>query len=178
MLNYNYNKIVKLNLLTKFIYINCFEIPYVDKIVLRFNISQDSLKILLPTASAIFVITTQKPSLKLYKKIQITLSVKSGIYLNCKLILRKDKKYIFLENLVFFIVPKIKNINYYFFNKMFQFDIKNVFLYKELENDYDYFLNLPKLNVSIYFNNIKNFKEVYIFFMCLNFPLKNYLNKF
>jgi len=174
---YNYNKIVKQNLLTKFIYINCFEIPHLDKIILRFNISQDSLKILLPTASAIFVITNQKPLLELYKKIQITLSVKSGIYLSCKLILRKEKKDIFLENLVFFLFPKIKDVHYYFFNKVLQFDIKNVFLYKELENDYDYFQDLPKLNVSMYFNHIKNFTEVYVFLCCLNFPFKKYANK-
>lgn len=179
MFNYKYNdnKIIKQNLLTKFVYINCFEIPCVDKVILRFNITQESLKILLPTASAIFIITTQKPSLKLYKKIQITLSAKSGIYLSCKLILRKDRKDIFLENLVFFIFPKIKDINYFFYNKVFQFDIKNVFLYKELENDYDYFQDLPKLNVSMYFNNIKNFTEVYVFLFCLNFPFKKHVNK-
>nr|YP_009579075.1 ribosomal protein L5 [Vischeria stellata]QBK36857.1 ribosomal protein L5 [Vischeria stellata] len=174
---YNYDKIIKQNLLTKFTYINPFEIPSVNKVVLRFNISQDSLKILLPTASAIFVLATQKPSLNLHKKIQITLSIKSGIFLSCKLSLRKDKKDIFLENLVFFIFPKVKNVHYFFYNKMLQFNIKNVFLYKELENDYDYFQDLPKLNVSMYFNNIKNFTEVSIFLICLNFPFTKYINK-
>lgn len=166
-----YNTVVKQDLLTKFYYVNCLEIPSLEKIVLRFNVTQTSLRNLLPALAALFLISSQKPYLLTTKRINLTLRMKSGVAVSCKVDLRNKEKFFFLERLLFFVIPRSKDFYYTVQQKSVNFALENAFLFKEIEKDYEYFQDLPRLNVHLFFR-AKDHTDIVGFLSALKFPLK------
>lgn len=171
ILNYYYKHIVRQDLLTKFSYANCLEIPQLKKIVLRFNVSQSSLKNLLPSITGLLLISSQKPSLVISKKINITLKIKSGSAVSCKVDLRAAEKYFFLEKIIFLVLPRLKGFHYRIQQKNVNFKIDNIFLFKELEKEYEYFQDLPKLNINLFFK-ARTLSEIAAFLTAIKFPVR------
>lgn len=167
-----YNNIIRQELLTKFNYSNSLEIPYLKRIVLHFNVTQTSLKNLLPLITGLFFISSKKPFLRVKKSLNITLKVKSGVTMSCKVDLRGKDLYYFLERLLLFILPSIKEFGYLLQKNTVHFIIENVFLFKEIEKDYEYFQDLPKLNVVLFFST-KAKPEILAFLKLIKFPLKS-----
>lgn len=160
---------LKQDFLTKFNYENSLQIPSLNKVVLNFGVSQSTLKSLLPSLAALLLISAQTPYMLPLKKPNIRLKVKGGVAIGCKVDLRGKQKILFFEKLVLYILPRLKNLQYTVTDNNIFFKIDNLFLFKELEKEYDYFQDLPKLNVNLNFR-AQTSLEVINFLSALKFP--------
>jgi large subunit ribosomal protein L5 len=167
---YYYKNIIKYEFLTKYIYRNVYELPKLDKVVLCFTLSQTSLKNILPLVSALMIISCQKPFLLTSKRVYINLRVKSGVPVGCKVDIRGKRKYLFFERLIFSIIPRLKEYSTCFRANTVSISVFNLFVFKEIEKDYDYFPNLPVLNIHLVMK-VNNSKEIFDFFTAFRFPL-------
>ena len=166
---YYYKRIIKQDLLVKFNYKNSLQIPNLEKIVLSFSASQSSLRQLLPLLAALTLISSQTPSLITSKRLHLFLKVKNGVPVGCKVDLRGKRKFLFLEKILIYILPRLKDIKWSQAHRNFSFSIDNIFLFKEIEKDYEFFQSLPKLNVDLVFK--ARFKEeIFCLLSAFKFP--------
>ena len=166
---YYYTNVLKQDFLTKFNYENSLQIPFLNKVVLNFGVSQSTLRSLLPSLAALLLISSQKPYMVPSKKPNIRLKVKGGVAIGCKVDLKGKEKILFFEKLVLSVLPRLKNFQYTVTGKNVFFKIDNLFLFKELEKEYDYFQDLPKLNVNLNFR-AQTSLEVINLLSALKFP--------
>lgn len=169
MLKYYYKNIIRQDFLTKFNYKNVYELPELKQIQVIFTLSNTSLKSLLPALSALMLISSQKPSLIVSKRPHIVLKTRSGLPIGCKVTLRGSQKFLFLEKLIFSIFPRVKNLKWSYAQKTVFFRLENIFLYKEIEKDYDHFQDLSKLSINLVFK-AKYKSEIVAFLGALKFP--------
>jgi len=168
---YYYNNILKAEFLTKYPYKNVYQLPKLDKVVLSFSLTQTSLKNLLPLISSLTLLASQKPCLITSKRVYLHLRVKSGLPVGCKVDIRGKHKFILLEKLVFSILPRLKEFSTNFRGNVLSLSVLNLFVFKEIEKDYEYFPNLPKLNVHLVMK-ANGDKEVFDFLSAFRFPIQ------
>lgn len=168
---YYYNNILKYEFLVKYSYKNVHQLPKLKKVVLSFTLQQTSLKNLLPIVSALLMISSQKPSLITSKRVYVLLKVKTGLPVGCRVDIRGTRQYIFLEKLIFSVLPRLKEFSINFRKNIVSLSIFNLFVFKEIEKDYEYFPNLPKLNIH-FVMKARTSKEVFGFMTALHFPLR------
>ena len=160
MLHTNYFKfhnvnIVKYDLLSKFNYKNIHQIPSFNKIVLSIALKELNFKRMLQSTAALELISDQKVVLTNSKKANISLELRKGAPVGCKVTLRKNLLFLFLSKLVSFIMPNIKVFEKIKFKdkkknlNSFSFLFGDLLIFSELENQYDLFQKLPGLNISI-----------------------------
>jgi large subunit ribosomal protein L5 len=175
VLYYYYQKVVKQDLLTKFNYSNLYQIPAIKKICLSFKVSNYTLKSILPLVSALTLLSYQKPFFIRSNQTNLVLKLRKGMPIGCMVTLRKKKMYSFLERFLFLILPQIKESKEQAFkigkNHIF-FTLENLYLYKEIEKQYENFQDLPQLNLLIIVNTQKK-EEIQSLLAALKFPLKN-----
>lgn len=169
VLRYYYLNLIKQDLLTKFVYKNGLEIPSLNKIVLNFGLSQSTLRSLLPALAALLLISSQKACLVASKRPILRLKVKGGVAVGCKIDLRGHEMFVFLEKLVFYILPRLKSFQSTISDSNVFFKIDNLFLFKEIEKEYEYFQELPNLSVNINFK-AKDANEVRYILSAFKFP--------
>lgn len=169
--SYYYSFILKQEFLTKYVYTNVYQLPKLDKIVLNFHFSQTSLKSLLPLLSALTLLSSQKPYLIASKRLSLSLRVKSGVPVGCKVSLRGKQKFFFFEKLIFSNLPRLKEFSTRFRSNILFLSIPNLFVFKEIEKEYEHFPNLPKLQIAFVFKSKKK-KEIVDFLTAFHFPLK------
>jgi large subunit ribosomal protein L5 len=90
-----YINIIKYDLVNKFYYKNHKKIPKLNKIILNFNCKNINFKLLISSIIALELITTQKSIITSSKKSNITLKIRKGNPIGCKVTLRKEKMYFF-----------------------------------------------------------------------------------
>jgi large subunit ribosomal protein L5 len=168
---YYYDNILKHEFLTKYFYKNVYQLPKIEKVVLSFTLSQTSLKGLLPLISALTILSSQKPSLTTSKRVYVHLRVKSGLPTGCKVDIRGKRKFFFLEKIIFSILPRLKEFSMNFRKDIVSLSVLNLFVFKEIEKDYEYFPNLPKLNIHLVMK-VNNQREVFDFLAAFRFPLQ------
>jgi large subunit ribosomal protein L5 len=169
-IEYYYNNVLMQEFLTKYLYKNVYQLPKLNKIVVSMTLSQTSLKGLLPLISALTIISSQKPFLLTSKRIYITLRVKSGLPVGCKVDLRGKRKFFFLEKLVLSILPRLKEFSVSLQRNVVSISLLNLFIFKEIEKDYEYFPNLPQLKIHLVLN-VSAFKEIYDLLVAFRFPV-------
>ena len=110
------------------------------------------------------LITNQEPITTKSKKNNIFLKIKKGSIIGCKITLRNKQKFIFLEKLLIFILPNIKQIPFNLKEKeILNFQIQNILNFFELETEFLKFKNIPPIDISIHTNSKKN-QELFLFF--------------
>lgn len=167
--HYYYINIIQRDLLTKFVYKNALEIPSLNKIVLNVGLSQSTLRSLLPALAAFFLISSQKACVVASKRPVLRLKVKGGVAVGCKIDLRGKKMFIFFEKLTLYILPRIKYFQFTITDSNIFFKIDNLFLFKEIEKEYEHFQELASLSVNINFRS--NYpKEVPYILSAFKFP--------
>ena len=171
LINDYYSNIVKYDLINKFYYQNNSQLPKIKKIILNFNFKKQNLKNLMSSLIALELISTQKPIFVKSKISNITLKIRKGQPVGCKLTLRKKNVNFFLFKLWndFFYSKSYtrKNVKIETSNtSVFSFQIQNSLIFPELETNYQIFKQLTKLNVTIVCSS-KTFCE-------LKFLLKSY----
>lgn len=171
----HYKNVISYDLLTKIPLKNIFEIPKITKICLNigFKNANTEKKKLINILVFLKLITNQKPIPTQSKKSNIFLKIKKNSIIGCKVTLKKQNIYFFLEKLIIFIIPVLtENIKFNLKNKnIFNFQIKNILDFFEFKKEFFKFKDIPPIDISIH-TNLKNNKELLIFLNYL-FLIKN-----
>lgn len=171
----HYKNVIAYDLLTKIPLKNIFEVPKITKICLNigFKNANTEKKKLINILVFLKLITNQKPIPTQSKKNNIFLKIKKNSIIGCKITLKKNNIFFFLEKLIIFIIPALtENIKFNLKNKnIFNFQIKNILDFFEFKKEFFKFKDITPIDISIH-TNLKNNKELLIFLNHL-FIIKN-----
>ena len=95
----------------KFGYTNAMEIPRIDKITLNMGVgeaSQDKKKVTI-AAAEMELIAGQKPVITKAKKSIAQFKLREGMPIGCKVTLRRERMYEFLDRLITIAMPRIRD---------------------------------------------------------------------
>lgn len=147
-----YNKqIVKYDLINKFNYKTVLTIPELEYIILNFNLKKSDTKLLISLLSSLKLISLKNPKITTSKTSNIVFKIRKGQPVGCQLTLRNFTMYKFLLRLINKTVPFKKT--YKVTNSLYSLTLKNILIFNELEQNYQFFKNLPNLNVYIKFKH-------------------------
>ena len=106
-----YNKTLKPELVKQFGYANTMEVPRLDKIVLNMGVGegvQDQKKVQ-SAAEELGLIAGQRPVITRAKKSIAAFKLREGMPVGCKVTLRHDRMYEFLDRLVTVALPRVRD---------------------------------------------------------------------
>lgn len=144
-------KIVKYDLINKFCYKNVKYIPKLKYIILNFNLKKWDTKSFIILLSSLKLITLQTPKITTSKISNVVFKIRKGQPIGCKVTLRNIKMNKFLLKILNKNLTKLKTMELNN-NSMFSLTLKNILIFKELEQNYQFFKNLPGLNIHIKFD--------------------------
>ncbi len=107
----HYDKVVRSALMEEFKYKNSMEVPKVDKIVVNMGVgeaSQDAKKVH-AAAKEMALITGQKPVITKARLSIATYKLREGMPVGCKVTLRRDRMYEFLDRLITIALPRVRD---------------------------------------------------------------------
>jgi large subunit ribosomal protein L5 len=107
----HYDKVVRPGLMKEFGYGNLFAVPRLEKIVINMGVGeavQDTKKVD-AAAKELAAIAGQRPVITHAKKSIATYKVRENMPLGCKVTLRKDRMYEFLDRLVNIALPRVRD---------------------------------------------------------------------
>lgn len=176
-IKHHYIETVKKDLLVQYQYTNINKIPSIEKITLNFGLKDAALdaKLLIPSLLALELIGNQKSYITRSKKSLITLKIRKGMPIGCKITLRKEAMYNFLDLLITQILPKVQNFKgisaeKYINQNTLSTQLQDHFTFPLLESNFERFQNLPPLNISIQ-TTAKYKNETQSLLTGLQFPL-------
>ncbi|WP_410521255.1 50S ribosomal protein L5 [Candidatus Tisiphia endosymbiont of Ptychoptera albimana] len=137
-----YTKEIVPNLQKEFAYENKHQMPKVVKIVVNMGVGEtvaDS-KVINNAVNDLTLISGQKPLVTEAKKSIATFKLREGMKVGCKVTLRKDRMYDFLERLVIVALPRIKEFRGFSSKSFdgrgnFTFGIKEQIVFPEINYD-------------------------------------------
>ena len=136
-----YNEIVDA-MIKKFGYKNVMEVPKLDKIVINMGVGEakENAKILDTAVSELETITGQKAVLTKAKKAGANFKLREGMPIGCKVTLRGEKMYEFLDRLVNLALPRVRdfrgvNPNAFDGRGNYALGIKEQIIFPEIEYD-------------------------------------------
>lgn len=106
-----YNKEVIPALIEKFGYKNVMQVPKLEKIIVNMGVGEakENSKLLESAVGDLTLITGQKPVVTKAKKSVANFKIRAGMPIGCKVSLRKDKMYEFLDRLVNIALPRVRD---------------------------------------------------------------------
>ena len=107
----HYEAVVRKTLTEKFKYANPMQVPRIDKIVLNMGVGEavNDRKKVESAAGDLALIAGQRPVITRARKSIATFKVRDGMALGCKVTLRGDRMYEFLDRFVTIAMPRIKD---------------------------------------------------------------------
>lgn len=159
-----YKKIIRHDLLNKFLY-GCIEdIPKLKKIVLNFGCKSFALKPLAVSLLSLELITGQKGVLTKSNRTNILLKIRKGNPVGCMVILKKNKMYNFIFKLLVDVFPNLRDFKGIQTTKKLNmisvsFTLTDLISFKELEKQFYLFSSLPPLNIT-FVTTAKSKKEL------------------
>jgi len=138
----HYKEVVRDALLKEFSYENTMEIPRLEKIVINMGVgdaTQDRKK-LDGAVADLAAITGQRPIFTKAKKSVAAFKLREGMNIGCKVTLRRDRMYEFLDRLVSVALPRVRDfrgLNKKSFDGRgnFAMGLKEQFVFPEVEYD-------------------------------------------
>ena len=137
-----YNEEIVDALIKKFGYTNKMQVPKLDKIVLNMGIGEakENVKILENAAKDMETITGQKPVLTKAKNSVANFKIREGMPIGCKVTLRGEKMYEFLDRLVNLALPRVRdfrgvNPNSFDGRGNYALGLKEQYIFPEIEYD-------------------------------------------
>ena len=106
-----YESEVKPGLMQEFSYKNAMQVPRLEKIVVNMGVGegvQDAKKVQAAVGD-LTLITGQKPVVNRAKKSIATFKLREGMPVGCKVTLRRDRMYEFLDRLVTVALPRVRD---------------------------------------------------------------------
>ena len=172
-----YNEVIKKALVEKFGYTNPHEIPKLTKIVLNMGVSDavTDKKKLNNAADEMAQIAGQKAIITHARKSIATFKVREGMPLGCKVTLRREKMYEFLERLVNMALPRIRDFHgiqgkNFDGRGNFAFGIKEQIIFPEI--NYEKVDAVRGMDIVIC-TTAKTNEEAKMLLTCFNLPIKN-----
>ena len=106
-----YEEEVRKALMEKFGYKSPMQIPKLDKIIINIGVGEakDNAKALEAAANDLAIITGQKPVITKAKKSVANFKLREGMNIGCKVTLRADKMYEFLDRLFNIALPRVRD---------------------------------------------------------------------
>lgn len=140
------------------------ELPRINLVILSAKFNSD-----LGSAFAVLeLLGLQKPALTRSKTNSLSLSLKKGEVVGCKLVLRKNAAYTFLERFIIEILPSVKKLSDFKLNhNSLHWHFSDVFVLDDIGNHYMYLQGLRTLDIVIQTKNAN-----LGFYQGLRFPLK------
>ena len=137
-----YNNEIVDALMKKFGYKNIMQVPKLDKIVINMGVGEakDNAKVLDAAVKDLETISGQKAVLTRAKKSVANFKIREGIAIGCKVTLRGEKMYEFLDRLVNLSLPRVRdfrgvNPNSFDGRGNYALGIKEQIIFPELEYD-------------------------------------------
>ena len=137
-----YNDEIVDAMIKKFGYKNIMEVPKLDKIVVNMGVGEakDNAKLLESAAKDLEIITGQKPVLTKAKKSIANFKIREGMAIGCKVTLRGERMYEFLDRLVNLALPRVRdfrgvNPNAFDGRGNYALGIKEQLIFPEIEYD-------------------------------------------
>ena len=108
-----YNNSVKAELVNKFNYSSTMEIPKLEKIVVNMGVGDavSNSKVLDDAVNELQAITGQKPVITKAKKSIASFKLREGMPIGCKVTLRGERMYEFLDKLVSISLPRVRDFH-------------------------------------------------------------------
>src|ERR1700744_19614 len=110
-LRQQYQEIIKPEMVKKFGYTNALQVPRLDKIVINMGVGEavnDSKKTK-NAAEQLALIAGQKPVITNSRKAIATFKLRGGLGIGCKVTLRAEKMYEFMDRLVNIALPRVRD---------------------------------------------------------------------
>lgn len=149
-----YNQVIKANLQQEFSYKNKHQIPKLEKIVINIGVGKAVMdsKVINNALNDLTLISGQKPLVTTAKKSIAAFKLREGMKIGCKVTLRKDRMYDFLERLVMVALPRVKDFKGLSEKSFdgcgnFTFGIKEQIVFPEI--DYDKIDTVRGLDITI-----------------------------
>lgn len=126
----------------KFSYKNKHEIPQIKKIVINMGVGEATAdsKVINNAVNDLTLISGQKPVVTLARKSIATFKLRENMKIGCKVTLRKDRMYDFLERLVIVALPRVKEFRGFSYKSFdgkgnFTFGLKEQIVFPEINYD-------------------------------------------
>ena len=126
----------------KFGYTNTMQVPKLSKIVVNMGVGEakDNAKLLESAMKDMEIITGQKPVMTTAKKSIANFKIREGMKIGCKVTLRGDRMYEFLDRLVNLALPRVRdfrgvNPNAFDGRGNYALGIKEQLIFPEIEYD-------------------------------------------
>ena len=171
-----YTEEIKNSLKEKMNYKSSMEIPYIKKITINVGLGNavKDKKVIEQAVNDIERISGQKPIVTKAKKSIAAFSLREGMPIGCKVTLRKDRMYEFLDRLITIAIPRIRVFRG-FSRKAFDgrgnytLGIKEQIIFPEI--DYEKIDSIRGLDISIS-TSAKNDEEARLLLEEFNFPFR------
>ena len=172
----HYNNVVKKELIKEFGYKNELEIPRIQKIVINMGVGEavaDKKKIDI-ALNELTAIAGQKPVVSHARKSIATFKLREGMPIGCKVTLRRQKMYEFLDRLVNIALPRVRDFRGIIGNNFdgkgnFSMGIKEQIIFPEI--NYDKVEKIRGMNVVIC-TTAKTDKEAKALLTAFNVPFR------
>lgn len=151
-LSYYNQHIVKYDSINKFRYKKLADIPKIKFISLRIQFKNYDLKSLITGLAGIEMITSQKGTLIKSKVSNISLNIRKGQPVGCKVILCHENMLCFFVKLVNYTgyqlrIGNLKNNDKQ--HNILSLNLSNILIFNVLEKNYQFFKNLKSLDINI-----------------------------
>ena len=102
---------IKPELMKQFDYTSVMEVPKIDKIVVNMGVGDavENPKVLDDAVNELALITGQKPVVSKAKKSIANFKLREGMAIGCKVTLRGDRMYYFLDKLISIALPRVRD---------------------------------------------------------------------
>ena len=141
-------------MMKKFGYKNVMEVPKLDKIVINMGVGEakDNAKVLESAVKDLETITGQKAVITRAKNAVANFKIREGMAIGCKVTLRGERMYEFLDRLVNLALPRVRdfrgvNPNAFDGRGNYALGIKEQIIFPEIE--YDKIEKLRGMNIAI-----------------------------
>lgn len=172
-----YKQTVTPELMKKFGYKSVMEVPRIEKITLNMGVGEAvaDKKVMDHAVSDLQKICGQKPVVTKSKKSIAGFKIREGYPVGCKVTLRRDRMYEFLDRLVSVAIPRIRDfrgISGKSFDGRgnYNMGVKEQIIFPEIE--YDKIDALRGMNITIT-TTAKTDEEAKALLLAFKFPLKN-----
>ena len=137
-----YTKEIKDALMKKFSYSSVMQIPKLDKVVVNIGMGEakENAKAIDYAMNDLALITGQKPIVTKAKKSVASFKVREGMNIGCKVTLRSDKMYEFMDRLFSIALPRVRdfrgiNPNSFDGRGNYSMGIKEQLIFPEIDYD-------------------------------------------
>ncbi len=171
-----YKETVVPQLMEKFSYSNVMEVPKVTKVTLNMGVGEAATdkKVMEKAVGDMTAIAGQKPIVTLSRKSVASFKIRDGWPVGCKVTLRRERMYEFIDRLVNVAIPRVRDfrgLNRKSFDGRgnYSMGVKEQIMFPEI--DYDKIDTIRGMDITIT-TNAKSDEEARALLEAFNFPFK------